>query len=360
MTPGLRACLSDGSFRTIRRGSPLAPTFLIVSRASCVFQRAALSARSRVGIKAATLKSEQDLSFTAPRSIAMPDPEGAKRAGVWSWETARADGAGADLAPRLNGVLTIPEPLARMPAADGVRLVGCLEGVEGEVRVDGALVASRWWPAPPSADEWAFFLRGAGAGPLGDGVRADGRPAPVDPDWRAGWPPLQVDPPSLAASVSPLRLAGALAAAGLAFAAFDGVRIVANNATSASLEARLTAGGDAIEAAARLRRSARARSAEAVALASVGDEQRLVDTLLSALAALPPEDLAFQRATFLTDELRVEARVRNAVDGPALVARLEAEPGVTEAYVENAGVGNILSIRLKTQSPLAPYARSDG
>lgn len=42
-------------------------------------------------------------------------------------------------------------------------LVASLEGCEGQVWRDGALLASRWWPQAPEAGEWRNFLRDAGS-----------------------------------------------------------------------------------------------------------------------------------------------------------------------------------------------------
>ncbi|TAK99891.1 MAG: hypothetical protein EPO08_15210 [Rhodospirillaceae bacterium] len=51
----------------------------------------------------------------------------------------------------------------REPLQDGVRLATMTDGVEGQVWREGALVATRWWPAPPPVREWVVFLRAAGA-----------------------------------------------------------------------------------------------------------------------------------------------------------------------------------------------------
>jgi hypothetical protein len=59
----------------------------------------------------------------------------------------------------------VPETLLRAPQNDGVMLVRCGEGVEGQVWRAGALVASRWWAAPPVEDEWRLFLHAGAATP---------------------------------------------------------------------------------------------------------------------------------------------------------------------------------------------------
>ena len=52
-----------------------------------------------------------------------------------------------------------PETLCHAPLPDGLHLVQCLEGVEGQVWSGGRLRSSRWWAVAPDAAEWASFAR---------------------------------------------------------------------------------------------------------------------------------------------------------------------------------------------------------
>lgn len=96
---------------------------------------------------------------------------------VWSWlpptATTARERAG-----------WVPETLLRGRAdTDGARLVALVEGVEGQVWKDGALVASQWWPAAPGVEAWHRFLRSAGLAPP-----ADARlPMVRDTGWSAPW-----------------------------------------------------------------------------------------------------------------------------------------------------------------------------
>lgn len=56
----------------------------------------------------------------------------------------------------------LPETLARVPIAAGVRLVQALDGYEAQAWTDGVLRATRWWATRPSAEAWTQFLRQAG------------------------------------------------------------------------------------------------------------------------------------------------------------------------------------------------------
>jgi len=81
---------------------------------------------------------------------------------VWAWDADRleADLAAQELKPKSTRV--IPESLLHPPLLSGLRLVACLDGVEGQLWQEQRPVHSRWWPETPSATEWLNFQRDAG------------------------------------------------------------------------------------------------------------------------------------------------------------------------------------------------------
>lgn len=84
---------------------------------------------------------------------------------VWVWD---ADRLGADFqAQNLNPnrAEVLPESLLHPPLPDGLRLVACLDGSEGQLWHDGYLMHSRWWPAAPTDAEWLNFQRDAAISP---------------------------------------------------------------------------------------------------------------------------------------------------------------------------------------------------
>lgn len=77
---------------------------------------------------------------------------------VWIWDAAGQKRAAEEMA--VKKARPIPETLLHPPASsDGMRLLSCLDGVEGQFWRDGRLRAARWWPAFPSAAEWTLFQR---------------------------------------------------------------------------------------------------------------------------------------------------------------------------------------------------------
>lgn len=78
-----------------------------------------------------------------------------------------------------------PESCLNAPLPDGLRLVACVEGFEGQSWRDGLLRTSQWWPAVPGGEDWIAFVRASGAAPLPC-------PEPQTPEWAA--PRLRVQP----------------------------------------------------------------------------------------------------------------------------------------------------------------------
>lgn len=92
---------------------------------------------------------------------------------ILAWDAAAASALlrQAELDPERTQL--IPETLLRKPDEDGVHLIACIEGVEGQVWREGLLRSSRWWPSMPSAEEWALFLHASAcaAAPLPEPAR---------------------------------------------------------------------------------------------------------------------------------------------------------------------------------------------
>lgn len=76
-----------------------------------------------------------------------------------------------------------PESLLREAQPDGVVLLKCLEGFEGQAWRGGVLNTSRWWPHLPGEMEWLAFVRQCRL-PQQETVAAlRGVPAPLDMAW---------------------------------------------------------------------------------------------------------------------------------------------------------------------------------
>ena len=150
----------------------------MVPRAALQYRRlefGALPARQRAA--AARIALLRDTVPGALSRVAWVGPV----AHVWSWLPPE------DASARERAAW-VPESLVRPRAfTDGPRLIALVDGVEGQVWRGGDLVASQWWPSPPSPDAWHRFLRSAAIAP-----DANARvPAAFDAGWSAPWARLR-------------------------------------------------------------------------------------------------------------------------------------------------------------------------
>src|ERR1051325_4661812 len=86
-------------------------------------------------------------------------------AAIWTWDAARAGDAMAEADIRPGRVTVLPETVLQARGEEGLRLVSCLDGFEGQCWSDGELVASRWWSDMPSPQRWIEFLRASRLSP---------------------------------------------------------------------------------------------------------------------------------------------------------------------------------------------------
>lgn len=84
---------------------------------------------------------------------------------VWCWDRGRIEQAIRSQRLNPKHVQVLPETLLHSPIQNGVRLMHCSEGFEGQVWQQGALAHSRWWPHTPSAEDWLMFQRDASIAP---------------------------------------------------------------------------------------------------------------------------------------------------------------------------------------------------
>ena len=99
---------------------------------------------------------------------------------VWTWDGARVRDGMLTMGINPGRLAVRPEGALQAKATDGLRLVTCLEGVEGQSWSKGEFQASRWWPEPPSRAQWLDFQRASG---LVADLLADAPPA-QHPVWR--------------------------------------------------------------------------------------------------------------------------------------------------------------------------------
>lgn len=83
------------------------------------------------------------------------------RALVWLWDAARLKALMAEAG--VKTARAMPESVLHPPLTEGLRLVRCLDGVEGQHWREGILRDSHWWPDSPTGLDWRRFQRSCGA-----------------------------------------------------------------------------------------------------------------------------------------------------------------------------------------------------
>jgi hypothetical protein len=134
--------------------------YWVVARSLCRFRRFPLANVSHGNLKeAAALKARAWAPYPA---LGFHLHLTSEAASIWIWDAARVDNAMQEAGIKPGRLVTVPETAFQAQAADGLHLIQCSEGVEGQYWADGELKASRWWAEMPSANEWAEFQRVSG------------------------------------------------------------------------------------------------------------------------------------------------------------------------------------------------------
>lgn len=138
----------------LQRGAVLGGTQWVVPRGECQYRRhdfSALTARQRQAAAALHVKRYLPTSESLAR-IGWLDGI----AHFWIWEKPLP----AVIRSRQKW---LPESALRRPMLpNGLHLLKCERGLEGQAWRDGNLMASQWWPMAPDIDDWHRFLRSAG------------------------------------------------------------------------------------------------------------------------------------------------------------------------------------------------------
>jgi len=154
--------------------------YWVVSRSLCGFRLFRLANVGRNELRdAAALKAREWAPYAETGYHLHLTGEAAR---IWVWDAARVRDAMQATGVRPGRISVLPETALQARREDGLHLVECLEGVEGQFWAEGELKASRWWAEPPSPEQWLEFVRATGVV-----VHAPpGLPPLEQPVWRSG------------------------------------------------------------------------------------------------------------------------------------------------------------------------------
>ena len=269
---------------------------------------------------------------------------GAQFVSLWLWDQQAAQQAAEAVGVDLARILVLPETALRPPAAEDVRLIETIEGVEAQSWSGGSLAASRWWPASPDGRAWTLFQRGAS-------IAADritpAPPAPMRLDWldrpwtrarnSAGFDVGRVD----------FRLISAIAAAMLliAYGYLGAERLRLDRALSA-----VAMEGSAVASASMPTRRARSAALENAAVIHALQGLDRYPGQLAVFARvteiLPKNETHLTEWTWEHGQLEMTVAADHPLDALYFVRSLEKIDGFKNVAAERAGDDNSLRIRL--------------
>lgn len=268
---------------------------------------------------------------------------GEGRAGAWLWDRA-AVAAAIEAAGEDPGTVTVlPETAVQQPGGAGVRLVGVLDGYEGQVWQDGLLRASRFWPQAPDQAEWVRFLRSSGdASALGQARLS----SPVDPVWlERPWPRRSAG--SLLGEFRGWKAVATIACVAVAPFAYQIGQVAALNLErsryDASVEAMEVSAAPVLVARdAALRSAARVRQIEALR-----PYPAPIEVMARISEILPPNGTVFQDFSYQQPDVRFTLTGQANFDATFFVRALSGIPIFTDVNAENAAGPGMLTLRMK-------------
>jgi hypothetical protein len=153
--------------------------YWVVSRGLCRFFRVPLVPNAAVARQSEALALQ--IKRLAPFAETGSHHDlGTHFASLWLWDQRAVQQAAETVGVDLARISVLPETALRPPAADGVRLIETIEGVEAQSWIGGSLAASRWWATAPDSRAWTLFQRGASI--AADRITS-APPSPARLDW---------------------------------------------------------------------------------------------------------------------------------------------------------------------------------
>jgi len=272
---------------------------------------------------------------------------GAEFVSLWVWDQQAvrhaAEAVGVDVA-RLS---VLPETALLPPAAEGVRLVGTIEGVEAQSWRGGGLSASRWWSSLPDARAWTLFQRGASIIPehispaLPRVMRFDW----LDRPWTHGRGASSFDIGQV-----DLRLVAALLAAMMLIAyGYLGAEWLRLARAMSSVSAETVAASSASKPVRRARAAALENEAAIRALQDLERYPGQLALFARVTEILPKNETHLTEWTWEHGQLEMTVAADHPLDALYFVQSLQKIDGFKNVAAERAGGDNSLRIRLSVE-----------
>ena len=305
------------------------PKVCIIPQSKCSFQRVQLKSSGRKALLAARLRARKGVLPNENKIKIIRDKIGFG-AGVWSYDTRVGKSDDHEYS------YFAPETLAYETLEKGVRLVKCLEGVEGQIWENNSLVASRWWQTKPMPSQWLSFLRAVDIKDQSMDI-----PAVQNIPYRSGVSILELDVDHLAVVFAPKKLL--LFGCGLWACLFlyFGTQHTTHMARALKVEAEIKNTSEETGLILSQRRRALVNLTQARKFEALGDEALILRGLDSFSQSLVDQGFVLRFVNVKETEFvaRIESEGEGVLSGLDLVKRLEASSALTDVNVVPGGKG---------------------
>jgi hypothetical protein len=317
-----------------------------VSRHLCRFFKIPLLSDASISrqLDALRLQTERLSPFAETGSHAHFD---ANFISLWLWDSRVVNDAANAIGVDLRRVPVFPET-ALQPPGEGVRVIECLDGVEGQCWSHGSLLASRWWPAPPDSRNWVLFQRGAAV--LPERLTAN-PPSAVPLPWLARpWTSSPADGWSGIGNIDLKFAAAGIAVAlviGYAYLGAEGLRLISDrSAVERQIGVYSTDGAPVVEA-----RIAALENAAVIRRLHQLDPYPSQLALMARIAEiLPKNETHLTEWSYDRGQLEMTVAADHPLDSVFFVRALERVDRFKGVSVERAGGDNSLRIRLSVEA----------
>lgn len=262
---------------------------------------------------------------------------------LWLWDASVVREAAAATGVDIRRLTVVPET-AMHPPGDGVRLVECLDGVEGQCWANGGLSASRWWPAAPDTRSWVLLQRGGSIAPE---QMLAAPPPPVALPWLPrNWtrPPRQG-----IGGMGDLnaRAVGAVAAIVLLVGyGYFGTEWLRLGLSTAAVERDISQASVAIAPVSQARASALANEAMIERLDALNRYPSQLALMAQLADVLPKNETHFTEWSYDRGQLEITVIASHPLDATYFVRALDHIQRFKAVSAERAGGGGDNSLRL--------------
>lgn len=263
---------------------------------------------------------------------------------LWLWDQRAVRSAAETVGVDLRRLPVLPEPALRPTAADGVRLVATVDGVEAQSWHNANLAASRWWPSPPDESAWMLFQRGAAVRPERMQAMV---PSPVPLEWlHRPWTKSRV-PGSFDLGRIDLRLAaaGIGAAVFIAYGYLGGEWLRLGH-DAGRVETEIAARSRAVDPTLRARTEALEDEATIKRLRALDPFPQQLALMALVSGILPKNETHLTDWVYDKGQLEMTVAANHPLDALYFVRSLQRIDGFKDVVAESAGGDNSLVIRL--------------